>query len=316
MPARKDAPKSTYRVRNWSQYNDALVNRGSLTLWVDRETLRAWRYHGPARRGAQFEYSDLAIECLLTLRAVYHLTLRATEGFARSLFEVMGVDLTVPDYSTLCRRATTVRVTLPKKASGPLHLVLDSTGLKVYGEGEWKVRQHGYSKRRTWLKLHLAVDPRTHEIQAAMVTDPGVTDAETVPALLEQVENPIDSAAADGAYDRQGVYDALEGRSARAVVPPRRDAKVKRHGNSSGPRLDRDENLRRIRRIGRSAWEEESGYHERSLAETAMSRMKTIFGDGVASRSPARQATEAGVRCRALNIMTHQGMPKSERGVA
>src|SRR3954466_4558444 len=313
MPARKAPPKPAYRLRNWRQYNDALVNRGSLTLWVDPDTLRAWRHQGPARRGAQFEYSDLAIECLLTLKAVYRLTLRATEGFARSLFGLMQVDLAVPDYSTLCRRAATVRITLPKRAEGPLHLVLDSTGLKVYGEGEWKVRQHGYSKRRTWLKLHLAVDPDSHEIQAAMVTDPGVTDAETVPALLGQVENPVESAAADGAYDRQVVYDALEGRSARAVIPPRRDAKVKRHGNTSGPRLARDENLRRIRKVGRSAWKEESGYHERSLAETAMFRMKGIFGDGVASRTPARQATEAGVRCRALNIMTHQGMPRSER---
>jgi hypothetical protein len=313
MPARQAAPKSAYHIRNWKQYNDALVRRGSLTLWVDQEMLQAWRYQGPRQRGAQFRFSDLAIECLLTLRSVYHLTLRATEGFAHSLFGLMNLDLPVPDYTTLCRRAATVRVTLPKRAEGPLHLVLDSTGLKVYGEGEWKVRQHGYSKRRTWLKLHLAVDPQTHEIQAAMVTDPGVTDAETVPALLEQVENPLESAAGDGAYDRQVVYDALESRSARAVVPPRRDAKVKRHGNSSGPRLARDENLRRIRRVGRKAWKEESGYHERSLAETAMFRMKTIFGDGMASRSPAQQATEAGVRCRALNIMTHQGMPQSER---
>jgi hypothetical protein len=316
MPARQAAPKPTYRIRNWNDYNDALVRRGSLTLWVDQAALQAWRYQGPARRGAQFRFSDLAIECLLTLRAVYHLTLRATEGFARSLFELMEVDLPVPDYTTLCRRAATVRITLPKRAEGPLHLILDSTGLKVYGEGEWKVRQHGYSKRRTWLKLHLAVDPQTHEIQAAMVTDPGVTDAETVPALLEQVENPVESAAGDGAYDRQVVYDALEGRSARALVPPRRDAKVKRHGNSSGPRLARDENLRRIRKVGRAAWKEESGYHERSLAETAMFRMKTIFGDGVASRCSPQQATEAGIRCRALNIMTHQGMPRSERVAA
>jgi hypothetical protein len=316
MPARKAAPKSVYRIRNWKQYNEALVRRGSLTLWVAQDTLRAWRYQGPARRGAQFEYSDLAIEGLLTLRSVYHLTLRATEGFARSLFELMAVDLAVPDYTTLCRRAATARITLPKRATGPLHLVLDSTGLKVYGEGEWKVRRHGYSKRRTWLKLHLAVDPRTHEIQAAMVTEPGVTDAETVPALLEQVEDPVESAAGDGAYDRQVVYDALEGRSARAVVPPRRDAKVKRHGNTSGPRLARDENLRRIREVGRAAWKEESGYHERSLAETAMLRMKAIFGDGVASRCSPQQATEAGVRCRALNIMTHQGMPRSERVAA
>jgi len=316
MPARQAAPKPAYRIRNWKAYNDGLVHRGSLTLWVDRDTLRAWRYQGPARRGAQFEYSDLAIECLLTLRSVYRLTLRATEGFARSLIGLMEVDLPVPDYTTLCRRAATVRVTLPRRAEGPLHLVLDSTGLKVYGEGEWKVRQHGYSKRRTWLKLHLAVDPQTHEVQAAMVTDAGVTDAEAVPDLLEQVENPIDGAAGDGAYDRQVVYDALESRSARAVIPPRRDAKVKRHGNSTGPRLARDENLRRIRKVGRASWKKESGYHRRSLAETAMFRMKAIFGDGVASRSPAQQATEAGVRCRALNIMTHQGMPQSERVAA
>ncbi|HMB03421.1 MAG TPA: IS5 family transposase [Isosphaeraceae bacterium] len=305
--------KPVYRIRNWNQYNNALVRRGSLTLWVDQDTLQAWRYQGPTQRGAQFEYSDTAIECLLTLRSVYHLTLRATEGFATSLLELMLVDLPVPDYSTLCRRAATVRITLPKRAEGPLHLVLDSTGLKVYGEGEWKVRQHGYSKRRTWLKLHLAVDPQTHEIQAAVVSEPGVTDAEAVPSLLEQVEDPIEGASGDGMYDRRAVYAELERREARAVIPPRRDAQIQRHGNTAGPRLARDENLRRIRKVGRAAWKEESGYHRRSLAETAMFRMKTIFGPGVSSRKDGQRATEAGVRCRALNIMTHQGMPWTVR---
>jgi hypothetical protein len=305
--------KATYRVRNWKEYDAALVRRGSLTLWVEQETLRAWRYQGPTQRGAQLQYSDLAIECLLTLRAVYHLTLRATEGFARSLFGVMGLDLEVPDHTTLSRRAAAVRVTLPKRAEGPLHLVLDSTGLKVYGEGEWKVRKHGYSKRRTWLKLHLAVDPRTHEIQAAIVSEPGVTDAEAVPALLERVDNPVEAAEADGAYDQQLVYDALERRGARAVIPLRRDAKIRRHGNTAGRRLDRDENLRRIRQIGRKAWKEESGYHQRSLGATAMFRMKALFGDEVSSRASRQQATEMGIRCRAMNVMTHQGMPQSER---
>jgi hypothetical protein len=313
MPARPARTKAAYRVRNWSQYNDALVRRGSLTLWVEQATLQAWRYQGPPQRGAQFEYGDTAIECLLTLRAVYHLPLRATEGFARSLFEVMTVDLPVPDYSTLCRRARTVRITLPKQAEGPLHLILDSTGLKVYGEGEWKVRQHGYSKRRTWLKLHLAIDPETHEIRAAVVSDPGVTDEPAVPMLLAQEEGPISGAGADGSYDRRSVYEALERRGARAVIPPRRDAKSQRHGNRSGPRLARDENLRRIRQIGRAAWKEESGYHRRSLGETAMFRIKTIFGPGVSSRADGQRATEVGVRCRALNIMTHQGMPVTVR---
>jgi IS5 family transposase len=313
MPARQAPKKAAYRVRNWKQYNDALVRRGSLTLWVERDTLDAWRYQGPPQQGAQFEYSNLAIECLLTLRAVYHLTLRATEGFALSLFELMGLELPVPDYSTLCRRAKILRITLPKKATGPLHLVLDSTGLKVYGEGEWKVRKHGYSKRRTWLKLHLAIDPQTHEIQAAIVSEPGVTDAEAVPDLLKQVDNPVEAAEADGAYDQRIVYDALKQRGARAVIPPRRDAKIRRHGNTAGPRLDRDENLRRIRQVGRKVWKEESGYHQRSLGETAMFRMKTLFGGDVSSRGSRQQATEMGIRCRAMNIMTHQGMPQSER---
>jgi Transposase DDE domain len=316
MPTRKAATKPTYRIRNWGQYNKALVNRGSLTLWVDQDTLRAWRYQGPAQRGAQFDYSDTAIRCPLTLRAVYHLTLRATEGFALSPFDLMGLDLPVPDYTTLCRRAKALPITLPRKAEGPLPLVLDSTGLKVYGEGEWKVRQHGYSKRRTWLKLHLAIDPETHEIQAAMVSEPGVTDAEAVPDLLGQVENPVEGVSADGAFDRREVYEELERRGAKAVIPPRRDAVIRRHGNTAGPRPARDENLRRIREIGRQAWEEETGYHRRSLGETAMFRMKTIFGSGVASRGPGQQAKEIGIRCRALNIMTHRGMPVSERVVA
>lgn len=316
MPARPVADKPAYRIRNWKQYNDALVNRGSLTLWVDQEALRAWRHQGPARRGAQFRYSDMAIQCVLTLRSVYHLPLRATEGFARSIFELMGLDLGVPDYSTLSRRARMLRIDLPRKAEGPLHLVLDSTGLKVHGEGEWKARKHGYSRRRTWLKLHLAVDPETHEIQAAVVSEPGVTDEEAAPHLLGQVGGPISGVGADGAYDRRSVYEALERRGAQAVIPPRRDAVIWRHGNRPGPRLARDENLRRIRKIGRAAWKRESGYHRRSLAETAMSRMKTIFGCGVASRGPGQQATEVGIRCRALNIMTHQGMPVSERVVA
>jgi Transposase DDE domain len=313
MPARQDSTKPVYRIRNWKHYNDALVQRGSLTLWVDQAALDAWRYQGPIQQGAQFRFSDTAIECLLTLRAVYHLTLRATEGFARSLFGLMRVDLTVPDYSTLCRRAGTVRITLPRRATGPLHLILDSTGLKVYGEGEWKVRQHAYSKRRTWLKLHLAVDPETHEIQAAVVSEPGVTDEEAVPALLGQVEDPVSGAGADGAYDRRTVYEELDRRGARAVIPPRRDAKIQRHGNTAGPRLARDENLRRIRQIGRAAWKEESGYHRRSLGETAMSRLKAIFGPGVSSRGDEQRATEVGVRCRALNLMTDQGMPLTVR---
>src|SRR5512147_771795 len=233
MPARSAKKQSVYRIRNWKQYNDALVRRGSLTLWLDPAVIDTWRYQGPTRRGARFQYSDLAIECLLTLRAVYHLTLRATEGFAASLFELIGLDLPIPDYSTLCRRASSIGLRIPRNATGPLHLVVDSTGLKGYGEGEWKVRKHGSSKRRTWLKVHLAIDPESHEVQAVIASEPGVTDAEAVPDLLGQVRRPLASMTADGTYDRRTVYAELEQRQAGTVIPPRRDAKIWRHGNSA-----------------------------------------------------------------------------------
>jgi Transposase DDE domain len=305
------APKATYRIRNWAEYNRALVRRGSLTIWVDEQALRDWGYRGPTQRGGQYVYSDAAIQCLLTLRAVFHLPLRATQGMARSVFELMGLDLGVPHYSTLSRRAADLEVDLSRKPKGPLHLVLDSTGLKVYGEGEWKVRKHGYSKRRTWRKLHLAIDAETHAIQAVAVTEAGVDDAEEVDHLLKPIDREVASAAADGAYDKRKVYRVLEPRTGRILIPPRRNARIWRHGNSSGPPLARDENLRAIRRLGRKAWKRGSGYHVRSLAETGVFRMKAIFGGHLASRRAERQVTEGAIRGRALNIMTHLGMPDS-----
>jgi hypothetical protein len=307
----KPTKKATYRIRNWAEYDRALIRRGSLTIWVDRESLDAWTHQGPPRWGARFVYSDAAIQCLLTIRAVFHLPLRATQGMAQSVFELMGLDLGVPHYSTLSRRAAELAVDLSRKSKGPLHLVFDSTGLKVYGEGEWKVRKHGYSKRRTWRKLHLAIDAQTHEIQAVAVTEAGVDDAEEVDHLLKPIDREIASVAADGAYDKRKVDRVLEPRADRILIPPRKNARIWRHGNSPGPPLARDENLRAIRRLGRRAWKRESGYHIRSLAETGVFRLKAIFGGHLTSRGPDRQVTEGAIRCRALNIMTRLGMPDS-----
>jgi hypothetical protein len=309
----KQAKEAVYRICNWREYNQALVRRGSLTVWVDQESLDAWRYRGPAQWGGQYVYSDAAIQCLLTLRAVLHLPLRATQGMAASVFDLMGLDLDVPHYSTLSRRAAELAVDLSRKSRGPLHLVLDSTGLKVFGEGEWKVRKHGYSRRRTWRKLHLAIDADSHEIQAVMVTEAKVDDAEMVDHLLKPIDRPVARAAADGAYDKRKVYRVLEPRTGCILIPPRRDARIWKHGNAAGPPLARDENLRHIRQSGRAAWKREVGYHVRSLAETGVFRMKTIFGGRLASRKPERQMTEGAVRSRALNIMTHLGMPQSYR---
>ena len=202
---------------------------------------------------------------------------------------------------------------ITKPATEPMHLVIDSTGLKVYGEGEWKVRQHGYSKRRTWKKLHLIVDAKTHKIAAATLTANDVHDGEMLPPLLAKITQPIAELAADGAYDHRKVYDLLAERKIRALIVPRRNAKIRRHGNAKGARHLRDENLRRIRKVGRKAWKVESGYHQRSLAETAMFRYKRIFGDRLRAREEHAQFLEAMICCSALNRMTDQGMPFRER---
>ena len=304
--------KTPYRIRNWPAYNAALIGRGSLTVWVDKAAIGSWRYTGPTQRGAQYHYTDAAISCVLTLRAVYHLALRAAEGLARSVFELLEVALPVPSYSTLSRRAAALSIALGAlPRSTPLHLVIDSSGFKVYGEGEWKVRQHGWSKRRTWRKLHLAVNEATGEIVAAVASEAGVSDDEALPDIVAQVEGDIGQVSADGAYDKRPCYDALAERGATAVIPPRRDAKIWQHGHCAGAPWQRDENLRAIRQKGRRRWKQESGYHRRSLAETTFFRLKTIFGPAVSSRHFPQQATELFLQVAALNRMTQLGMPDS-----
>jgi IS5 family transposase len=309
----KKKTKRTYRPRNWSQYNKALVQRGSLTVWVSEEVLSAW--HNTARtgkRGKPADYTDTAILCMATLEEVYGLALRATEGLTRSIIKLLGVELSVPCYTTLCRRRRSLEVALPRrKKSEPLHMVVDSTGIKVYGEGEWKVRQHGWSRRRTWRKLHLGVDEASGEFVAAVVSTNSFKDSQILPDLLEQVEDEISQVTADGAYDSRNCYDAIRHREARACIPPQKRAKIWQHGNTKAERHIRDENLREIRRKGRAAWKRESNYHRRSLAETAVFRVKMIFGERVSARSFDGQTAQLLVRCAALNRMTHLGMPAS-----
>jgi IS5 family transposase len=305
--------KKPYRIRNWPDYNTALVQRGSLILWLNPEAVRNW--HNQARTGKRGKprlYTDQAITCALRLKEVYRLPLRATQGLLRSLVALLGGGVSVPHYSTLCRRRPALSVDLSAPAvTGPLHLVVDGTGLKVFGDGEWKVRQHGVSKRRTWRKVHLAVDEATGFVRAATTTANSVSDGEVLPSLLDQVPEPVAQVSADGGYDRRTCYEAIARRGARAVIPPRRGAKIWRHGNSKQERLARDENLRRIRKVGRAKWKRESNYHRRSLAETAVFRFKTIFGGTLSARKEAAQDRETLLRFSALNQMTALGMPES-----
>lgn len=297
--------KEVYRLRNWSSYNQALVQRGSLTVWFDTESIAAWwAIHDPDKLGRPYTFSETAILCALTLKQVFGLALRQTEGFVASLISLLKLELPVPDYSTLCRRAKSLDVPLGNlRRDKPLHLVVDSTGLKLFGEGEWKMRQHGKKKRRTWCKLHLGVDEATGEIVAQVVTKNDVSDGEMLPHLLEQVDEVLAQVTGDGAYDATDCYAAIVALGALPVIPP--DVDARDWGRDSA----RDRTVRRVNEVGRKVWKEESDYHRRSLAEVAMYRMKTIFGPCLRARSLERQQTEGAVRCRALNKMTQLGMP-------
>src|SRR5512147_117861 len=208
QPTKAKTEKVQYRVTNWPEYDRALVRRGSLTLWFDDVFLNErWRPAPTGRRGAPFRYSDTAIQALLVLKAVFDLPYRMVEGLAGSIVRLLGLTLSIPDHTLLSRRAKTLRVEIPRRArTGLIHLVVDSTGLKVYGEGEWKVRQHGTGQRRTWRKVHVAVDAQVKDVLAVEVTTAQWTDGEVFAGLLEQIEDPIAQVDGVGAYDTRGVY--------------------------------------------------------------------------------------------------------------
>lgn len=316
----RKAEKVKYKVRNWAEYNASLVERGSMEAWISDEALANWKpvVSGPRSRGAQVQYSAQAIECLLALGAVLSLPLRQTEGFGRSVFKVLGTGVKVPDYTTLCKRRQDLKVSLAVSARRePLHIVVDSTGLKVYGEGEWKVRKHGYSRRRTWRKLHFSLNQDTQEIEMAVLTEVGNDDAGAGSQMLLDISDPIERVSGDGAYDQRKFYQACATRHIPdVVVPPRHNARIWQHGNSAKPPLIRDQHVRRIRRIGRHRWKQETGYHRRSLAETTVFRFKTLFGGQLMSRTFQSQIVEALIKCKALNITTQLGLPDSYPVVA
>jgi hypothetical protein len=303
--------KACYKVTNWSDYNESLVQRGDVTFWFDEDVIDGWEHdNDKSKIGRPFTYSDMAVECLLTLRELFRLPYRQTEGLGRSLTKLMQVDVTIPDYSSLAKRAAKLGISLSVTARrGPIDVVVDSTGLKVFGEGEWKMRKHGKSKRRTWRKLHLTVNPATQEIEAEVLTENSEHDSDQVDDLLDQVNGPIAAFYGDGAFDQWKVYDSLCGRAIQPIIPPRRNAKIKQHGNVRQPPLARDEAIRRIRHIGRKQWKEEIGYHLRSLAETAMYRMKCCFGDKLKNRKLPNQRAEVRLRSKILNRFTQLGLP-------
>ena len=308
---RHKIPKAKYRVTNWPEYDAALVKRGSLTVWMTEEAIAAWQAPATGKRGVQPIYSAIAIETSLALRLVFHQPLRQTEGLLRSIADVLKIDIAIPGHTTLSRRGGGLTI-LPKRIdrAEPLHLLVDSTGLKIYGEGEWLDQKHGIRSRRRWRKLHLGIDADTHEIVAVELTPDDIGDISEIPDLLDQIDADVASMTADGAYDGRAVYDAVAERhpEAAVIIPPRMTAVP--DGTTAA---QRDKHLATIADHGRISWQRSLGYTRRNLVETAMFRYKTVIGRRLHARTLPNQRTEAKVGCNVLNRMAGLGMPVSGR---
>jgi hypothetical protein len=302
--------KKVYKIKNWKEYNNALVNRGNITIWFSDDALKNW-YSGrnDLGRGRPYVYSDACIELALTIKHLYQLPLRATVGFLTGMFSLLEIKLDVPHYSRLSRRAVNLKIGLSctRKSSEKIDLVVDSTGLKIYGEGEWKVRIHGKQKRRTWRKFHVAVDPRSHQAIAVELTKADVADTKMMPKLIKDLKN-IDGVYADGAYPYKDGLDAISAIGAIASIPARSGTTLSKNPS---PGLEQRNRiiLETWKAGGREQWKKTSGHHLRSLVETHMSRFKTILGDKMSARSFENQIVEARLKTSILNRMTQLGMP-------
>jgi len=282
-------------------------------VWFSDDAIAAWRAAPRTTRGGQPWYSALAITTALTLRAVFRLALRQTEGLIGSILHLLGLDLSVPDHSTLSRRAATLRVPRPRAGTGPLQLLVDSTGLRLGGPGEWLVEKHGAKTRRSWRKLHLGVDAGTGRIEAVELTGNETDDRSQVGPLLDQVAAPVASLTGDGAYDREDVYGAVAERhpEAAVIVPLRKDA-VPSGAAATAP-TQRDRHLQLIAERGRLGWQKVSGYNRRASAEAAISRYKRVIGDALRSRTDPGRATEVAIAVQVLNRLLELGRPESVR---
>lgn len=248
------------------------------------------------------------------LRAVFRLALRQTEGLIGSVLQLLGLELPVPDHSTIARRARTVTLpSAPRAGDGPIHLLVDSTGLKLGGPGEWLIEKHGTKRRRSWRALHIGLDAGSGRIVAATLTDRGVDDASQVGPLLDQVSEPVASVTGDGAYDRTGVYASVHERhpGAAVVAPPRRDAVLSDTAQTAP--TQRDRHIQTIAETGRMAWQRTSGYNKRAAVESQMARWKGILGQALRFHSDAAQATEVAIAVEVLNRMVDLGRPNSVR---
>ncbi|MEM6889919.1 MAG: IS5 family transposase [Pseudomonadota bacterium] len=302
---------ANYRVTNCSEYNKSLRQRGDVTIWVSDDVVQNWSSPRRKTRGGQSRCSDLAIEACLTLRVVFRLPLKQTQGFVRSIARLMGLDLLVPDFSTSSRRGKGLKIAQDRRdASKPMTLIVDSTGLKVHGDDGWHEEKHGTRKaRKTWRKLHIGLDPETGDIVASKLTTEHVGDESALPVLIADVATDVSRFLADGAYDGQGVADCLIekfGPGIEIIIPPPKNAV---HGKN----VQRNHHIDAIAQNGRMSWQSEMGYNKRSQVEAQIGRWKQVIGDRRQARDCYNQIAEAKIASNALNNMAGLGRVKYER---
>lgn len=303
--------KAKYRVTNWAEYTESLRQRGDVTVWFSEDAMSGWHAARSGRRGGQQRYSDLAIETCLSLRVVFGLPLRQTQGFVRSLLRLMDLDVPVPDFSTLCRRAQSLRI-MPnnRPTSGPMTLIVDSTGLRVHGGRDWMQEKHGLSnQRKTWRKLHIGFDLESGEIVASCLTTEHVGDPSALPDLLAEVAAPVRRFIGDGAYDGGPTARAIRqafGPDVELIIPPPKNA-------IPGDCEARNAHIDMIAEHGRMAWQDATGYGQRAHGEARIGRYKQVIGPNLRGRKMEAQTTETKIATRALNRMTHLGRAVYQR---
>lgn len=303
--------KGAYRITNWPEYNKSLKQRGSLTIWLSDDFEKSWLAgkEKTQSRGRPFFYSDTSMTLMLTLRQLFKLALRQLTGFVESLFTLIGKVLPVPEFSRLSKRMNTslscLRLPSLEEAS---HLVIDSTGLKVFGEKEWLETKHGKQyQRKIWRKLHIGVD-KLGLIVAKEMTDHRTDDRACVNSLLEQVDTDfIDEALADTGYDSHKIYKELEDLQINPLIPPPRNAVMTSQTSSS----HRDKTIAYIKEKEYWAWYYKNDFGRRNRVENTFYRLKTIFGGKLLSRNWNNQDAETKLICNLLNKMTQLGMPQT-----
>jgi hypothetical protein len=311
-PYRHPKYRTAYRVQNWRAYEQSLRDRGDVTFWISPEAIAAWRAPMTGKRGAQPVYADIAIETALALRLLFHLPLRQTEGFLGSVLRLMGLSLPSPDHTTLSRRhaSVVIRRQINYTPQGPIDLIVDSTGLKVCGQGEWHSQKHGEKKAKRWKKLHIGVDAQGR-IVASTVTESHEQDPSQVPVLLSQVDGVIDRFIGDGIFDQAPVYTAVENHlpGAHVIIPPRTDAMLSPTATTAP--TQRDQHVLAIESEGRLGWKRTSGYYAQSHAENLFSRFKRLFGARLRAKRDESQEREASLACQLLNRLRELGRPES-----